>query len=31
VLSIMILVPLLLYLFLHDIANVQFPKGTLFS
>ena len=31
VLSIMILVPLLLYLFLHDIANVQFPKGILFS
>ena len=31
VLSIMILVPLLLYLFLHDIAKVQFPKGILFS
>ena len=31
VLSIMILVPLLLYLFLHDIATVQFPKGILFS
>jgi hypothetical protein len=30
VLSVMILVPLLLYLFLHDIANVQFPQGILF-
>ena len=31
VLSIMVLVPLLLYLFLHDIAQVQFPKGIFFS
>ncbi len=31
VLGIMILVPLLLYLFLHDIAKVQFPPGILFS
>ena len=30
VLSIMILVPLFLYLFLHNIANVQFPTGILF-
>ncbi len=31
VLSIMILVPILLYLFLHNIAKVQFPPGILFS
>jgi len=30
ILSIMILVPLILYLFLHYIANVQFPTGILF-
>jgi hypothetical protein len=30
ILSIMILVPLILYLFLHNIANVQFPAGILF-
>lgn len=30
ILSIMILVPLFLYLFLHNIANVQFPAGILF-
>jgi hypothetical protein len=30
ILSIMILVPLSLYLFLHHIANVQFPAGILF-
>lgn len=31
ILSIMILVPLFLYLFLHRIANVQFPTGMLFG
>jgi hypothetical protein len=30
ILGIMILVPLFLYLFLHNIANVQFPTGILF-
>jgi len=30
ILGIMILVPLSLYLFLHNIANVQFPTGILF-
>ena len=30
ILGIMILVPLFLYLFLHNIANVQFPTGLLF-
>jgi len=30
ILSIMILVPVILYLFLHNVANVQFPTGILF-
>jgi len=31
IIIIMILVPLFLYLFLHGIANVQFPTGILFG
>jgi hypothetical protein len=31
VLIIMLLVPLILYFFFHDLANVVLPKGTLFS
>ena len=31
ILSILIVVPLLLYLFFHGLANVSFPKGILFG
>ena len=31
IVSILIIVPLILYLFFHGLANVSFPKGILFG